>query len=79
LRVAAGQWAEALAELPEAVAAVGIDDKPEDRAWILIRRALARAIMSLLREFSEVHRLDSKPKVPAKDSGPDASPAVFEL
>ena len=42
----AGQWTDAIAELPELAISVGLDTPVEDRAWILIRRALARAGLS---------------------------------
>lgn len=54
----AGQWADAIAEAPEIAAAVGLEDPPQDRAWILIRRALARATLDLFQEYAMANVLD---------------------
>src|SRR5271155_4355656 len=74
-----GHWAEALAELPEVSAAGGLDDPPETRAWVLIRRALARAVIILLQEYSEAQRLEAPDREPELNNSADQEPTVFVL
>lgn len=73
-----GNWTEALSELPNLVAAIGIDDKPEDRAWVLIRRALARAALILLQEYYEVRKLEAR-KGLEPDAPIEATSTIFML
>ncbi len=71
-----GHWAEAISEVPEIAAAVGLADTPEDRTWVLLRRAIARAAILLLQEYAEAQRLDA----PAAEPEPNLSePTVFTI
>jgi hypothetical protein len=71
-----GHWVDAIAELPDAVAALQLSAKPEDRAWVLIRRALSRAALSLLKEYSDIHQII----VPEQEDDDDeAEPTVFSI
>jgi uncharacterized protein YjbI with pentapeptide repeats len=78
VRGLAGNWPEALAELPEMVAAAGLALTPQDRAWALIRRALARAAVTLLQEYAEAQRLEIPREEPGYASADD-SPTTFVL
>ena len=71
-----GHWVDAIAELPDAVAALQLSAKPEDRAWVLIRRALSRSALSLLKEYADIHQI-----IIAEQEGDDdeAEPTVFSI
>ena len=53
VNVAAKRWPEAIAELPGTISAIGLSNKASEAAWLLIERALGRAVASLLKEFYE--------------------------
>jgi hypothetical protein len=50
LKGAAGKWPELGAELAKAATSVGITTSPGERAWLLLRQALANAIFKLTKE-----------------------------
>ncbi|WP_174436268.1 pentapeptide repeat-containing protein [Azospirillum brasilense] len=48
-----GRWGEALSEIPEGIAALGLGNDPGETAWVLIRRGLAKSILELFKEYSD--------------------------
>jgi hypothetical protein len=71
-----GHWVDAIAELPDAVAALQLSAKPEDRAWVLIRRALSRSALSLLKEYADIHQIIAPEQ---EDDDNEAEPTVFSI
>lgn len=53
IKVLAGAYTDAAAELPELVAAIGINTSPQERVAILVARSLERALILLLAEFAD--------------------------
>lgn len=47
-----GNWREMTAEACDAIAAIGLDTKPDELAWILIRRSITNATYSIVSEFA---------------------------
>lgn len=51
-----GSWTDAAADVNDALTAVGFDDDPGQVAWLLIRRALTRAMFDLVEEAADRFR-----------------------
>jgi NACHT N-terminal Helical domain 3 len=58
----AGNWAEATQGTAEALSAVGFEHEPGQVAWLLIRRALTKAVFDLVVEHKDLF-----PTAPARD------------
>jgi hypothetical protein len=75
----AGQWADAISEIPEIAGSFGLETSPEDRAWILIRRALARATLALFHEYAEANIFDRPKHSDAERSSSSDTELQFTL
>lgn len=71
-----GHWPDAIAEIPDAVASLQLEDKPEDRAWVLIRRALSRSALALLKEYSDIHSVTVSEE--EREEG-NPEPTIFDV
>jgi hypothetical protein len=67
VKASTGQWLEAIGELPEIIKSVEVTAPPEAKAWLLIRRSLARAALELIKEFCEDGDLEGPPNSDARD------------
>ncbi|MCG8419509.1 MAG: pentapeptide repeat-containing protein [Proteobacteria bacterium] len=54
-----GRWAELANDAAGVLTSFGLDTRPEERAWLLIRRALVRAVFDLVAEYR--HQLSEQP------------------
>jgi uncharacterized protein YjbI with pentapeptide repeats len=84
------KWNEFANDVAGAVTSLGLDTGPDERAWLLIRRALVRAVFDMVREYGPMLRqeanaghvacdLDARLEATELEIGPDFMDRPGEL
>jgi hypothetical protein len=62
-------WGKVAEGVAGALSSIGLEDKPEELAWVLLRRAMANAVVELVKDGQDL--LPDVPPDGAKDAGGD--------